>query len=76
MAEFAEITCILTDTTARDASGKVAAARHQFPEEALRLADRVLILFQGKFIFDDVPEAMEAAGHPFIQSFLANPEGD
>ena len=44
--------------------------------DVFAVADRVLILFQGKFIFDDVPDAMEQAGHPFIQSFLANPEGD
>lgn len=40
------------------------------------VADRVLILYQGKFIFDDVPGAMQGADHPFIQSFLVNPEGE
>jgi phospholipid/cholesterol/gamma-HCH transport system ATP-binding protein len=38
------------------------------------VADRVLILYHGDIIFDDGPEAMQSANHPFIQSFLTNLE--
>jgi phospholipid/cholesterol/gamma-HCH transport system ATP-binding protein len=42
--------------------------------DVFSVADRVLILYQGQFIYNDVPERMHDAQHPFIQSFLTNPE--
>jgi phospholipid/cholesterol/gamma-HCH transport system ATP-binding protein len=42
--------------------------------DVFSVADRVLILYQGQFIFNDLPDKMYDAKHPFIQSFLANPE--
>jgi phospholipid/cholesterol/gamma-HCH transport system ATP-binding protein len=38
------------------------------------VADQVSILFNGKIIFDDVPENMQNAKHPFIESFLSEKE--
>jgi phospholipid/cholesterol/gamma-HCH transport system ATP-binding protein len=36
------------------------------------IADRVIILFDGKIIFNDVPDAMHGFRHPFVESFLSN----
>lgn len=38
------------------------------------VADTVLVLYQGKVIFHDTPEKMQGCDHPFVQSFLADPE--
>ena len=38
------------------------------------IADSVLILFKGKIVFDDVPKAMHESDHPFVMSFLKQPE--
>lgn len=38
------------------------------------IADHALILYQGKIIFDDVPEKMEESDHPFINAFMINPD--
>ncbi|MBI5472345.1 MAG: ABC transporter ATP-binding protein [Ignavibacteriae bacterium] len=37
-------------------------------------ADVVLILYQGRIIFYDAPEKMKDSDHPFVQSFLRDPE--
>jgi phospholipid/cholesterol/gamma-HCH transport system ATP-binding protein len=42
--------------------------------DVFAIADDVLILYQGKIIFHDEPEKMKASDHPFVQSFLADPE--
>lgn len=42
--------------------------------DVFAVADRVLVLYQGKLIFQDTPEQMEKSDHPFVQSFLADPE--
>jgi phospholipid/cholesterol/gamma-HCH transport system ATP-binding protein len=42
--------------------------------DVFAIADDVLILYQGKIIFHDQPEKMKACDHPFVQSFLADPE--
>ncbi len=42
--------------------------------DVFETADRVVVLYQGKIIFDDVPTRMEESEHPFIASFLADPE--
>jgi len=36
------------------------------------VADRVLILYHGKLIFNDVPERMVDSDHPFVASFLSH----
>lgn len=38
------------------------------------IADKVIVLYQGKIIFEDAPSMMESADHPFIASFLEDPE--
>ena len=35
-------------------------------------ADRVIVLYEGKIIFNDVPQAMHSSDHPFVESFLSN----
>ena len=42
--------------------------------DVFSIADRVLILYRGSIIFDDIPGAMRNSSHKFIQSFLENPE--
>lgn len=42
--------------------------------DVFSLADRVLVLYHGQLIFHDTPEKMEQSNHPFVQSFLADPE--
>ncbi len=42
--------------------------------DVFSVADRVLVLYQGQLIFQDTPEKMEESEHPFVQSFLADPE--
>ncbi len=38
------------------------------------IADNVLILYQGKIVFNDVPDKMQESEHPFVASFLKHPE--
>ncbi|MEO6939626.1 MAG: ATP-binding cassette domain-containing protein [Candidatus Kapaibacterium sp.] len=38
--------------------------------DVFSVADQVVILYQGRVIFNDVPEAMYASTHPFVESFL------
>jgi len=42
--------------------------------DVFSVADNVLVLYQGKLIFHDTPEKMQDYEHPFVQSFLADPE--
>lgn len=42
--------------------------------DVFAIADDVLILYQGKIIFHDGPEKMQHCDHPFVQSFLLDPE--
>ncbi len=42
--------------------------------DVFSVADRVLILYHGELIFEDEPEKMKDCDHPFVQSFLADPE--
>ncbi len=42
--------------------------------DVFSVAERVLVLYQGKLIFQDTPDKMESSNHPFVQSFLADPE--
>lgn len=42
--------------------------------DVFAVADSVLILYQGKLIYNDAPEKMKDCDHPFVQSFLADPE--
>lgn len=42
--------------------------------DVISVADYVLVLYQGKVIFHDTPDKMEHSDHPFVQSFLADPE--
>lgn len=42
--------------------------------DVFSVADKVLVLYQGQLIFQDTPERMEESEHPFVQSFLADPE--
>ncbi len=42
--------------------------------DVFAVADRVIVLYQGKIIFNDVPEMMQESKHDFVQSFLADDE--
>ena len=42
--------------------------------DVFSVADDVLILYQGRIIFHDIPEKMKECDHPFVQSFLLDPE--
>jgi phospholipid/cholesterol/gamma-HCH transport system ATP-binding protein len=42
--------------------------------DVFAVADDVLILYQGKIIFHDEPDKMKECDHPFVQSFLLDPE--
>ena len=42
--------------------------------DVFAVADDVLILYQGNIIFHDEPEKMKDCDHPFVQSFLLDPE--
>ncbi|HET6513120.1 MAG TPA: ATP-binding cassette domain-containing protein [Candidatus Kapabacteria bacterium] len=36
------------------------------------IADKVIVLYEGKIIFNDIPHAMHGFDHPFVESFLSN----
>jgi phospholipid/cholesterol/gamma-HCH transport system ATP-binding protein len=38
--------------------------------DVFAIADRVVVLYQGKIIFDDLPERLHHCSHHFIESFL------
>jgi phospholipid/cholesterol/gamma-HCH transport system ATP-binding protein len=40
------------------------------------VADRVLIIYQGKLIYDDVPDMMQHSTHPFVSAFLTHEDED
>jgi phospholipid/cholesterol/gamma-HCH transport system ATP-binding protein len=42
--------------------------------DVFSVADDALILYHGNIIFHDMPEKMQNCDHPFVQSFLADPE--
>jgi phospholipid/cholesterol/gamma-HCH transport system ATP-binding protein len=42
--------------------------------DVFAVADNVLVLYQGELIFQDTPEKMRKCNHPFVKSFLADPE--
>lgn len=42
--------------------------------DVFAVADSVAVLYQGEIIFNDAPQKLYESAHPFITSFLANPE--
>jgi phospholipid/cholesterol/gamma-HCH transport system ATP-binding protein len=42
--------------------------------DVFSVADHVLVLYQGNLIFQDTPAKMEESEHPFVHSFLLDPE--
>lgn len=42
--------------------------------DVFSIADDVLILYHGEIIFHDAPGKMQECDHPFVQSFLLDPE--
>ncbi|MCS6990196.1 MAG: ABC transporter ATP-binding protein [Chloroherpetonaceae bacterium] len=42
--------------------------------DVFAVADSVAVLYQGEIIFNDAPQKLYESAHPFIASFLANPE--
>ncbi len=42
--------------------------------DVLAVADVVVVLYQGKIIYHDTPLNMHTSTHPFVQSFLEDPE--
>ncbi len=43
-------------------------------QDVFTVADSVAVLYQGKIIFNDVPQKLYDSTHSFITSFLSNPE--
>lgn len=43
-------------------------------QDVFAVADSVAVLYQGKIIFNDVPQKLYESTHSFITSFLSNPE--
>jgi phospholipid/cholesterol/gamma-HCH transport system ATP-binding protein len=43
-------------------------------QDVFAVADSVAVLYQGKIIFNDVPQKLYDSTHSFITSFLSNPE--
>lgn len=39
-------------------------------ESAYRIADRIAVLYEGKFVFVGTPDAIRAATHPYVQEFV------
>lgn len=44
--------------------------------DVFAVADRVLILFQGKLVFNDVPAKMQDSEHPFVAAFMTHEDED
>lgn len=42
--------------------------------DVFALADRVVVLYQGEIVFDGTPNEMYDSRHPFVESFLREPE--
>ncbi len=42
--------------------------------DVMQCAGRVLVLYQGRIIFDDAPYELAGSHHPFIESFMRDPE--
>lgn len=40
--------------------------------DVFTVADKVIVLYEGKIIFNDTPHAMHGFSHPFVESFLSN----
>jgi len=60
----------------REEKGLGAVLVTHLIQDVFAVADRVIILYHGKIIFDDIPSKMYEVKHPFIQSFLKNAEED
>jgi phospholipid/cholesterol/gamma-HCH transport system ATP-binding protein len=39
-------------------------------EAALRIADKIAVLYHGKIVAEGTPEQVEASSHPFVQAFI------
>lgn len=43
-------------------------------DDVFAVADSVIVIYQGRIIFNDTPERMHDCEHPFVKSFLLDPE--
>ncbi|NTU58106.1 MAG: ABC transporter ATP-binding protein [Chlorobiaceae bacterium] len=59
-------------TDLRNNSGLGAVFVTHIIDDVFAIADRVAVLYQGKFIFDDVTEKLHESDHPFIRSILSD----
>ena len=58
----------------RESRGLGAVMVTHIISDVMQCADRVLVLYQGRIIFDDTPYALSESSHPFIESFMRDPE--
>ncbi len=59
-------------TDLRNHSGLGAVFVTHIIDDVFAIADRVAVLYQGKFIFDDVTEKLHESDHSFIRSILSD----
>ena len=60
----------------REEKGLGAVLVTHLINDVFTVADRVLILYQGKLVFNDVPGMMEHSDHPFVAAFLTVADED
>ncbi|NTW51961.1 MAG: ABC transporter ATP-binding protein [Chlorobiaceae bacterium] len=59
-------------TDLRNHNGLGAVFVTHIIDDVFAIADRVAVLYKGKFIFDDVTEKLHESDHPFIRSILSD----
>lgn len=58
----------------RDEKGIGAVMVTHIISDVFNLADRVVVLYQGEVVFSGTPNEMYDSNHPFVESFLKEPE--
>lgn len=58
----------------REEKGLGAVMVTHIISDVFNLADRVIVLYQGEVVFDGTPNEMYESDHPFVESFLTEPE--
>lgn len=58
----------------REEKGLGAVLVTHIISDVFALADRVVVLYQGEVVFNGAPSEMYASSHPFVESFLREPE--
>jgi phospholipid/cholesterol/gamma-HCH transport system ATP-binding protein len=58
----------------REEKGLGAVMVTHIISDVFNLCDRVIVLYQGEIVFDGTPNDMYESRHPFVESFLTEPE--